>query len=495
MSAGPFTLGHFRKWAKSLVLDSFEPWVLESFQEQFAEDLFDGVEEAWLVVPEGNGKSTLIAGLGLYFLEHRRHATIPVGASSRDQAKIIYDQAEGFVIRSEWMHEMVDDPIRQARGKRAKQVPKFECQNGMRRIRYFAGGLLQVFAADDRTGDGIIPTLCLVDELHRHRDLRLYRTWRGKLQKRGGQIVAISTAGEPGSEFELTREAIRRSGEVSRDGSFVRARSNNTVIHDWAVPEDADVEDMATVAQANPFSGVTEDMLKTKFDSPTMTLGHWRRFVCNLPTRSEMAAITEQEWFDQETKEEVSAGEPVWLGLDVAWKWDTTAAVPLWWRDGEFRLLGAARVLEPPRDGSSLDPALIEAALIEIHDRNPVHTVVMDMARAEQLASWIETELGARVIDWSQSNPQAVTDYERFMEALRQGWLFHTGDEQLTRHALNAIARVLPRGDAVFERPAQSRHGREQDRRVIDALKAASMVNSAAAELEARPSAPLVAVT
>jgi hypothetical protein len=37
---------------------------------------------------------------------------------------------------------------------------------------------------------------------------------------------------------------------------------------------------------------------------------------------------------------------------------------------------------------------------------------------------------------------------------------------------------VLPRGDAVFERPAQNRRSAEQDRRVIDALKAASMVHS-----------------
>jgi hypothetical protein len=32
----------------------------------------------------------------------------------------------------------------------------------------------------------------------------------GKLLKRGGQIVTISTAGEPGGEFEDTRAHIRR---------------------------------------------------------------------------------------------------------------------------------------------------------------------------------------------------------------------------------------------------------------------------------------------
>ena len=64
------------------------------------------------------------------------------------------------------------------------------------------------------------------------------------------------------------------------------------------------------------------------------------------------------------------------------------------------------------------------------------------------------------------------------MEALRNGWLKHGGDAEFTRHVLNAVARVQRGGDAVFERQNQSRRSvDEQDRRVIDALKAAAMVH------------------
>ena len=49
-------------------------------------------------------------------------------------------------------------------------------------------------------------------------------------------------------------------------------------------------------------------------------------------------------------------------------------------------------------------------------------------------------------------------------------------------HVLNAVARVLPRGDARFDRPSQTRISADQDRRVIDALSAASMVHAQAAE-------------
>lgn len=483
----PFTLPHFRRWAADLILDTGQSWRPEDFQEAFLADVFRGFRECWLIVPEGNGKTTLFSGLALYHCEHRPYAAVPIAASSREQAEILYRQAEGFVLRSEMLHAPMHSAIAVAKGKRKTEVPRFACLEGYRRINHHAGGRIQVLAADDRTGDGILPTLGLLDELHRHRDLALYRTWAGKLDKRDGQIGAISTSGEPGSDFELTRERIRQTAtEVTRKGSFVRAASARLVLHEWAVPEDGDPEDMRVVKRANPLRGVTTATLRAKFASPTMTMSHWRRFVCNLPTRGDAAAITETEWFGARRPEGIPEGEPVWLGLDVAWKWDTTAAVPFWMPDDTLRVFGPATILIPPRDGTSLDPELVEKALLDIHARNPVHTVVMDTNRAEQLGRWIERTLGATVIDRQQTNTLAVQDYELFMEALRSGWLKHSGDPGLSQHALNAIAKVLPFGDARFDRPVQSRLA-DQNRRVIDALIAAAMVHAEAASAPDEP--------
>lgn len=458
--ADPFTVDHFTSWARELELDSGEPWVVEPFFAAFLEDYFDGVPEAWLIVPEGNTKTTSLAGLGVYLLEHRSAASIPWAASSRDQAEIGYRQAEGFVLRS----------------RRLRSILK--PQEGYRRIKNLeTGGRIQVFAADDKTGDGIIPTDAFLDELHRQKDLRLYRTWRGKLEKRGGQMATISTAGEPGSEFEETRTLIRQSVEVvERRVGFVRCRSSQIAFHEYAVPEDGNVEDMELVKAANPFSALTVESLAAKRAAPTMTPGHWRRFVCNLSTRGDDAAITEAEWYEAVTEDRIPAGEPVDVGLDVAWKWDTTAIVPLLIRGPQDRLLGPATILEPPRDGTSLDPNEIEDALIRLHESNPIATVVMDTTRAEQLAEWISAEFGCNVIDRPQSNAYAAQDFERFTEALREDWLHHSGDPGLTRHVLNAVARLLPGGGARFDRPHRSRFG-QQDARVIDGLSAAAMVN------------------
>lgn len=462
----PFTVAHFRRWALELTLDNGEVWVVEPFFEAFLADFFAGHAESWLLVPEGNSKTTGMSGLALYHLEHTPFAMALWAASARDQAELGYLQAEGFVQRS------------------ARLQSVFKCHPGYRRIAHRSNGSrLQIFAADDRTGDGVIPTLCLLDELHRHRNMKLYRTWRGKLLKRGGQLATFSTAGEPGSEFELTRERIRQDCEdVRRDGCFTRAAGKGLVLHEWAVPEDGDAEDMALVKQANPFSGITVEQLAEKFASHSMTLAHWRRFVCNLPTRSDAASVTEAEWAAARVDDEIPAGEPIWAGLDLAFKWDTTALVPYWWRDDKYQLYGPAIILEPPRNGDSLDSHLIERALTETHERNPIHTLVVDRSKAEQLCQWAEETLGCVVVERAQTNSFAVADHEMFMEALRDGRLHHTGDAGLTRHVLNAVDYLLPGGDAKFERPAQSRtvSAEEQQRRVIDALTAASQVHSEA---------------
>ena len=179
----PFTLDHFRAWALQHELDNDEPWVLEEFEERFAEDVFAQIPICWLVVPEGQGKTTFVAGLSLYVIEFMPSAYIPVAASARDQAEWIYRQAEGFVFRT-------------------GRTSEFKCLEGYRRIRFDEqGSRIQVFAADDRSGDGIIPGgICVLDELHRHRDLALYETWKGKLRKRNAQLIVISTAGEVAGE-------------------------------------------------------------------------------------------------------------------------------------------------------------------------------------------------------------------------------------------------------------------------------------------------------
>jgi phage terminase large subunit-like protein len=461
----------FAEFCATLVLDNDRPFILEDWQRAFIDDLELGKPANWLVVPEGNGKTTLMAAYALYFAIRKPMQYISVAAAAREQAEILFRQAQGFILRSD--------------------LPGITVQEGYRRLKFDNGSRVQVFSASDRTGDGAISDLYLVDELHRHKDLSLYSVWLGKVAKRGGQLIVISTAGEPFSAFEETREKMRQTADAERSPFFVRSVGSTFVLHDWAV-HDGENTDFEVIAKANPATFVTPQTLSLKYELPGMSDFHWRRFTMNVSARSQHSAISEPDWSAAYNAEGIPAGVPVWAGLDVAWKWDTTALVPM--HIGEDKhLLGQATVLVPPRDGTSLDPHLVERAILLLNERNPIDTLVLDTTRAEQLASWIEEELGCRVVDYAQSNTNQVRDYESFTEGLRTGQLTHSGDAELTRHVLNAAVGVLPRGDARFIRPVQSR-GAQQDQRVIDALIAAAMVYRVSLSNEPESAPPLFAL-
>jgi phage terminase large subunit-like protein len=461
------TVDHFRKYAGLMVLDNGQRWVPEPFQCEFVEDLFSDVVEHWLVVPEGNGKTTLFSGISLYWGDYNNEAAILLAASSRDQCGVLLKQAVGFVRRSPGF---------------AGRFKTFE--TGYRKITCLRTlSEIQVYASDDRTGDGVIPDLALFDELHRHRDMRLYRTWRGKAEKRdGAKVGAISTAGEPGSEFETIRERARtEAADIRVADHHIRAASPEMILHDFALTADDDPEDMQLVKRANPFSGVTEAKLKRKRASPSMTAAHWARFVCNRATRSIGAAVGEAEWLAAESDIEIKPGTPCDVGLDLGWKHDATALVPLFKNDDGW-LFGNARIIIPPRDSNSLRPERIMEAFESLHAQTPIQRVVMDpSAGGEQLASWLEDDLGVQVVLHSQKNQPMSLAAARFMETLREGNQKHVHDPDFTRHVLNAVAKELPDGGFKFVRP---RAGRSADSdaplREIDALVAAAMVLSTA---------------
>ncbi len=458
----PFTVDHFRRYSELVVFDDGDRRGLEGWQFELVEDLFLGEPRNLWIVPEGNGKTTLVALLGLYGADYSESPWIPIGAAGAKQARILHDQAGGFVQRTPGMKD------------------RFRVYGGYLRIESLRnGGVgLEVFAHDPKTGDGVIPfPYAFLDELHRHPDMRLWDLWAGKLRKRGAQIVGISTGGEPETPFETMRDEIRRRAKKrKRDGSHLRAEAPGEILHEWMVPTDAGCSDMAAVKAANPLSTITEETLAQDFALVT-NLGDWKRLKCNRPTRSVQTAITDAEWDAAQVDVEIPADAEVMVGIDEARKWDTTAMVALW-QGPDYMLLGRTKVLVPPRDGSSLHSDDIKNAFLELVDGLRCTTVVMDMHRADATAEWIEDELGIAVIDHQQRMTQThVSDYLAFMNALREGHVKHNGDQTLRAHVLNAIARRLPGGDYRFDRPNASRgSARAQDRRVIDGLTAAAMV-------------------
>jgi phage terminase large subunit-like protein len=265
------------------------------------------------------------------------------------------------------------------------------------------------------------------------------------------------------------------------------------VLHEWALHADDDPEDLATVKMANPLAAVTVDDLRDKRLSPSTTLSHWRRFVCNLASRPEGAAIGEQEWQAVEVAGTVEPGRPCDLGLDIGWTIDATALVPLF-TVPEGHLLGAPTILVPPRNGLSLRPEQVHAAIETLNDLHPIGRVVMDPSAGGQLiAAWIEDNLGLPVVAHSQKPDPMAEAAGRFLEAIRERRLWHVRDADLTRHVLNAAAKALPDGRFRFVRPVEARTSLDlTPQREIDALIASVIVYAVAASEPGHDGYPLM---
>ena len=437
--AEPFTVAHFEKWAYDLILDNGRRWRVEPFQSQFVDDLFrsDPQTRLWEIVPEGNGKTTLIAGVGMYHMEFTPSAFVPIAASTREQAEIMFRQIEGLVNRSQLQR-------------------LFMCQEGYRRVRFDKQkSRLQVYAAEAGAADGVIPTLFLIDELHRHKNLALYRTWSGKLAKRSGRGIVISTAGDPGSEFEETRARVREQaeaeGEFTQDGPFTRAKAGNIILHDWAVPEGTDLEDFQAVAAANPLKSVTPKTLQAKFSDPDMTLPHWRRFTCNQPANVSGA----QPFIDMDLWKKgiveglhIPPGSIVCLGGDGSRTWDTTViawASPR--EDGEIWVDARVFSVRPDvahhvlHDGGTIDFDDVEAFILDRFDYYSVSEAAYDPRYLERSMEIVNVRLPeAGIFPVEPSSVHMRGALQAFYTAVAEDKLRHPADAVLDAHVANAKA-------------------------------------------------------
>lgn len=431
-----------------MVLDTGDYWVPELFQDEIVEDIFSGVPEMMVVIPEGNAKTTLLGGVNLYFADFKPTANCLVAAASREQAEILFSQAAGLVYRSPGFDQ------------------RFRVFEGYRRIvAHRSRGKVQVKAADDRTGDGAIFDLATIDEPHRARDLSLWRTWRGKVDKRGGQILGISTAGEPGSEFEETRAAMHRSATDSvTTGRHTRSASPDALIHDWRLSATDDPDDMRVVKLANPLSTITEETLARKRRAPSMTLPHWSRFSCNIPTRQAGMWLDERTGWDLggSPAHVILAGASVVLAYDPAYTFDTAALVALQpTGDWQGRAMPVEIFKPEEQDGGTIPNWKVKEAILAACQRWRVNMVGYDYMRGfVEAAEELEHEHDLTMVRVPMSSAIWAPLTASLRAAIQSGSIEHPCDAEFTSHVLNGETKESPHGPRL--------HGRVKAR--VDAL-------------------------
>jgi phage terminase large subunit-like protein len=460
-------LDDFAGFCAQLTLDAGRPMLLESFQRTMLGDYFVGVPETLILLPKGNAKSTTLAALSLFHMCTTEDADVTIVAASRDQAGILLKQASGFVRRCEGLCARITVKQREL-------------------VHRMLGGRVRVLAADVDTLDGILPSLGLIDELHRFRSAEPYHIVRAGIDKRHGQMLTISTAGWDATSvlWRVRQAALERGAE--RDGCYLRAGDEGLRLHEWSLTPGDDPDDVELVKRANPLAAITIEQLRARHDSPSTMPWDWQRFACGLWTSAARPWVDPAAWDAcRDGSLEIPAGGEVVLGVDLGRRWDSTAVVAAYRHDCGRVVVRAWIRRSPGGAGESTDMAMVEAKLRELADRYEVLEVAYDPWSLERSAQ-ILAEEGLEMVACPQTEARMAPATSRLRDAVEAGRLAHDGDPELAAHVLAGVLTESERGPRISKR---------KSRAAIDGLVALAM---AVERLEAREPdddipAPLVA--
>lgn len=197
--------------------------------------------EGLIIVGQGNGKSTMIAGNAAFGLtkDGERGAEIYCLANSRDQARIIFNECSSQMAGSKTL---------------AKHVKI--TRDGI----YFQNSYFKPLASDSKNLDGRNVHIAVFDEIHEFRDYKLINVIKGKTKKRKQPlIIYITTLGTvidgPLMDFYILGGQI-----LDNTGAIAQRAADRTFVYIDEIDEDDDPGDSECWGKANPSLGVLLDI-------------------------------------------------------------------------------------------------------------------------------------------------------------------------------------------------------------------------------------------
>lgn len=278
--------------------------------------------EVWEEVPRKNGKSTKIAGVGIYLFtfDGEGGAEVYTAATKEEQAKITHSEAVRMVHNSPLLRRHIgirrDELYNPKPGRADKFVP---------------------LGRDSKTMDGLNPHGALLDEVHAHPDRQIYDVIKSGLgARRQPMIWMITTAGFDLSSFgyEQHQYAEQVLQGVFDDDEFL------AVI--YAVDDVAKWDDPTEWAKANPNLGVSVhlDNLKAACEAAQRKPSEQPNFKTkrlNIWLTGGETWIPVADWKSRgnaELKLEDFEGEECFIALDLAEKVDIAAKCYVFMRGG-----------------------------------------------------------------------------------------------------------------------------------------------------------------
>ena len=464
---------HLEPW-QVFILTTVFGWVKPDGKRRF--------RRAYIEVPRGSGKSALSSAVALYMLaaDGEGGAEVYSLATTRDQARIVFGDAQAMA--------------RQSAGFRSR----FGVGVGAHNIHVLASGSkFEALSAEGSTRDGLNIHLGCIDELHAHKTRTVYDVVETGTGKRDNSLLwVITTAGSnrSGICYEIRTFVTRLLDGVLADDSQFGIVYGLDDGDDWTLEE--------SLIKANPNWGISvrpEVLLPLQAKAMQMpsAVNNFKTKHLNEWVNADTAWMDMRSWdrcADSGLDIESYAGQPCWIGLDLASKTDIAALLLVFAHleiDGGFAVfgryylpedtvhatgnsqypgwMGSGRLTVTP--GNVIDFSWIEADLIDFASRFAIQAVAFDPFQATQLS----TRMLAEGLPMIEVRPTVLNFSEpmKTLEALvLQGKLIHDGDPVLGWMVSNVVAH-LDAKDNIYPR-------KERPENKIDGIVALIMALSRA---------------
>lgn len=414
------------------------PMKLAPFQKQWIRRILaPSINSAVMSCPRGQGKSTLLAALGLWavFCPGEGGAPqVPVVATTVMQAhRSVYGVALAMV-RAE----------RELEGR----CLIYSAIGAMKLVVPSTGGEMFPVSSDPDGLQGLDPSLAICDEV----GFQGVESWDSLLLAGGKRprslVVGIGTPGldKDNALWHLRSRVLE--GRVLPGFDFT----------EYAADEGCAVEDEAQWRKANPalrakYQNInalrTALALSPEAHFRIFRLGQWIDGVeCWLGDDGRKLWDSLRDPYDLET------GAPTWVGVDVGIKRDSTA-VAVGQRRPDGRLHVKVKIWLPAKD-QAVDVTDVMHHIRELDRTYALEAVSFDARFFDVPAKTLEDE-GLPMIEVPQSVEMMSPAVGSTFQLIRAGGLTHDGDPTVAAQVLNAVARYNERGFTLAKAKSKGR--------------------------------------
>lgn len=436
-----------------------EPWqrqiITEIFGTRNARTGLRRYRRAYLELPRGNGKTTLVAGIALFLLlaDNEPGAEIFGAAADRDQARLAFDVARAMVEESPYLRKMV-------------RVFRHSLVVESTRSVY------RVLSAEAYSKHGLNPHGIIFDELHAQPERELYDVLNTAMGKRRQPLmVMITTAGyDQNSICWQQHEYARQVAEgIIDDPTYYPAI--------WAAPMDADWTAPETWRIANPNWGVSvqPEFLAQECEVAKMTPAYqntFRRLYLNQWVQQESRWIDMAAWDGCGAALSDLSGRRCYGGLDLASTTDIAALVlafaperegepvyllPFFWipednaiererRDRAPYLTWARQGYIEMTPGNVIDYAYIRRRINDLAEEYSIQEIAYDPWNATQLSLQLQDD-GIQMIAMRQGFASLSAPSKELLRLVMSRGVAHGGHPVLRWMADNVTVKSDPAGN------------------------------------------------